>query len=336
WIWNKIKTSWDWVKNKTVSIYTTIKNFLIRTWNIIWNKIKNTTTWIWNKIKTIWDAVKNKTTSIFNHVWNTIKNIWESIFGTIKYWMNEIWNKVKNGWNSIKKKVVDTVTDAKDAVVDKFTGMYDGAKKWIDKIGGYLDDAKKWMADKASAMGTAVANKAIDGLNLMIGGINKISKGITGSKLIDPINPIGGKATVGKKLSTGTRKGKVRTNSKGQLKDSTLATVNDKGRGNRKGRNGQQELIIRQGKRIEVPQGKDVVTALGKGDAVVSGAETQAWQAQGIIPQFAKGTPGKKKKLIDIAGGEFGKLVGKGANTADHAMDTIGSATKAGKKVVSD
>src|SRR5699024_997671 len=207
---------------------------------------------------------------------------------------------------------------------------------WIDKIGGYLDDAKKWMADKASAMGTAVANKAIDGLNLMIGGINKISKGITGSKLIDPINPIGGKATVGKKLSTGTRKGKVRTNSKGQLKDSTLATVNDKGRGNGKGRNGHQELIIRQGKRIEVPQGKDVVTALGKGDAVVSGAETQAWQAQGIIPQFAKGTPGKKKKLIDIAGGEFGKLVGKGANTADHAMDTIGSATKAGKKVVSD
>src|SRR5699024_12077950 len=89
-------------------------------------------------------------------------------------------------------------------------------------------------------------------------------------------------------------------------------------------------------KRIEVPQGKDVVTALGKGDAVVSGAETQAWQAQGIIPQFAKGTPGKKKKLIDVAGGEFGKLVGKGANTADNAMDNIGSATKYGKKVVSD
>src|SRR5699024_12177688 len=85
-----------------------------------------------------------------------------------------------------------------------------------------------------------------------------------------------------------------------------------------------------------LPQGKDVVTALGKGDAVVSGAETQAWQAQGIIPQFAKGTPGKKKKLIDVAGGEFGKLVGKGANTADQAMDTRGSATKAGKKVGSE
>ena len=328
WIWNKVKSSWDAVKNKTVNIYTYIKNFLIRTWNAIWNKIKNTTTWIWNKIRSSWDAIRNKTTSIFNSVWNTIKNIWNRIWNFLKNTVTRIRNKVVSTWENMKNNMRTMSNSIRNHTVGRFESMYNGAKKWVDKIGGYIDGAKKWMADKASSMGRAVAKSAVAGLNLMIGGINKISKGITGSKLIDPIDT--------KKFSTGTRKGRVRTNSKGQLKDSTLATVNDKGRGNGKGRNGHQELIIRQGKRIEVPQGKDVVTALGKGDAVVSGAETQAWQAQGIIPQFAKGTPGKKKKLIDVAGGEFGKLVGKGANTADHAMDTIGSATKAGKKVVSD
>ena len=328
WIWNKVKSSWDAVKNKTVNIYTYIKNFLIRTWNAIWNKIKNTTTWIWNKIRSSWDAIRNKTTSIFNSVWNTIKNIWNRIWNFLKNTVTRIRNKVVSTWENMKNNMRTMSNSIRNHTVGRFESMYNGAKKWVDKIGGYIDGAKKWMADKASSMGRAVAKSAVSGLNLMIGGINKISKGITGSKLIDPIDT--------KKFSTGTRKGKTSTNSKGQLRKPTLATVNDKGRGNGKGRNGHQELIIRQGKHIEVPQGKDVVTALGKGDAVVSGAETQAWQAQGIIPQFAKGTPGKKKKLIDVAGGEFGKLVGKGANTADHAMDTVGAVSKASAKVASD
>lgn len=335
WIWNKVRTTWDWVKNKTVSIYTYIRNYIANIWNSIWTKIKNTANSIWNKIRTTWDNIRSKTSSIFSSVWNTIKNIWNTIWNFLRNTVTKIKNKIVSTWESIKNNMRTMTNSIRNHTVGRFESMYNGAKGWIDKIGGYIDGAKKWMADKASSMGRAVANKAIDGLNLMIGGINKISKGITGSNLIDPINPVGG-ATVGKKLSTGTRKGKVRTNSKGQLKDPTLATVNDKGRGNGKGRNGHQELIIRQGKRIEVPQGKDVVTALGKGDAVVSGAETQAWQAQGIIPQFAKGTPGKKKKLIDVAGGEFGKLVGKGLNTADHAMDTVGAVSKAGAKVASD
>lgn len=337
WIWNKVRTSWDWIKNKTVAIYTYIRNYIANIWNSIWTKIKNTANAIWNKIRTTWDSIRNKTSSIFSSVWNTIRNIWNTIWNFLRNTVTKIKNKIVSTWESMKNNMRTMTNSIRNHTVGRFESMYNGAKKWVDKIGGYIDGAKTWMADKASAMGTAVANKAIDGLNLMIGGINKISKGITGSNLIDPIKSIGGKgATIGKQLSTGTRKGRVRTNSKGQLKDPTLATVNDKGRGNGKGRNGHQELIIRQGKRIEVPQGKDVVTALGKGDAVVSGAETQAWQAQGIIPQFAKGTPGKKKKLIDVAGGEFGKLLGKGVNTADHAMDTVGTISKASAKVASD
>ncbi|XWX34328.1 tail length tape measure protein [Staphylococcus phage PG-2021_4] len=328
WIWNKIRTSWDWVKNKTISIYTTVRNFIANTWNSIWSKIKNTTTWIWNKIRTTWDNIRSKTSSIFSSVWNTIKNIWTTIWNFLKNTVIRIKNKIVSTWESIKRNMQTMTNSIRNHTVGRFESMYNGAKEWIDKIGGYIDGAKKWMADKASSMGKSVAKSAVAGLNLMIGGINKISKGITGSKLIDPIDT--------NKFSTGTRKGKPSTNSKGQLRKPTLATVNDKGRGNGKGRNGHQELIIRQGKRIEVPQGKDVVTALDKGDAVVSGAETQSWQAQGIIPQFASGTPGKKKKLIDVAGGEFGKLVGKGVNKADHAMDTVGAVSKASAKVASD
>lgn len=334
-IWNKIKTTWDWIRNKTVNVYNFIRNHISNIWNAIWGKIRNVTNYIWNKIRTTWDNIRNKTSNIFNSIWKTIRNIWNNIWNFLRNTVQKIRNKIVNTWTNIKDNMRTMTNNIRNHTVGRFESMYNGAKDWIDKIGGYIDSAKGWMADKASSMGKAVANRAIDGLNLMIKGINTISKGITGSKLIDPINPVGG-ATIGKKLSTGTRKGRTRTNSKGQLKDPTLATVNDKGRGNGKGRNGHQELIIRQGKRIEVPQGRDVVTTLDKGDSVVSGAETQALQSQGVIPHFAKGTGSKKKDLKEMAGEKFGELLGSGAKKTDHAMDTVGSLTKSAGKAVAD
>ena len=303
WIWNKVRTTWDWIKNKTIAIYSNIRNYIVNIWNSIWSKIRNTTTWIWNKIRTTWDSIRNKTSSIFSSVWNTIRNIWNTIWNFLRNTVTKIKNKIVSTWESIKNNMRTMTNSIRNHTVGRFESMYNGAKEWIDKIGGYIDGAKKWMADKASSMGKSVAKSAVSGLNLMIGGINKISKGITGSKLIDPIDT--------DKFSTGTRKGKPSTNSKGQLRRPTLATVNDKGRGNGKGRNGHQELIIRQGKRIEVPQGKDVITSLDRGDAVVSGAETQSWQAQGLIPQFKSGTPGKKKSLLEEMTGNVGKKAGE-------------------------
>ena len=334
-IWNKIKTSWDWVKNKTVNIYNFIRNHISNIWNVIWNKIKNVANYIWNKIRTTWDNIRNKTSNIFNNIWKTIKNIWTSIWDFLRNTVQKIKNKIVNTWTSIKENMKTMTNNIRNHTVGRFESMYNGAKDWIDKIGGYIDNAKDWMADKASSMGKAVANRAIDGLNLMIKGINTISQGITDKNLIDPIKPVGG-ATIGKKLSTGTRKGRTRTNSKGQLKDTTLATVNDKGRGNGKGRNGHQELIIRQGKHIEVPQGRDVVTALNKGDAVVSGSETQALQSQGVIPHFANGSGSKKKDLKAMVGDKFGSLMGSTSKHSHDAMDTVGALSKSANKVVAD
>src|SRR5699024_2439100 len=105
-------------------------------------------------------------------------------------------------------------------------------------------------------------------------------------------------------LSTGTSKGKPKSNSKGQLKQPTAAVVNDKGRGNGKGRNGHQEIIQKSNGQMFAPKGKNVVVGLEKGDIVHSGQDTQAMQSQGIIPHFRKGTKKKKKNgVLDVLGG---------------------------------
>src|SRR5699024_12221862 len=94
--------------------------------------------------------------------------------------------------------------------------------------------------------GKSVANGAISGLNKMIGGINKISKAITSKKLMDEIP----------ELSTGTSKGKPKSNSKGQLKQPTTAVVNDKRRGNGRGPNGHQEVIQKYNSQMLAPKDK--------------------------------------------------------------------------------
>lgn len=132
------------------------------------------------------------------------------------------------------------------------------------------------MGKAAGDLGKKVANKAIGGLNGMIGGVNKISKAIMGKdKLINTIKP----------LSTGTYDGSsLATDSNGGLRQPTVAMVNDKGPGNGPGGR-TQELIQRKDGSIDAPQGKNTVVGLGKGDGVINARHTHKLQEQGIIPK---------------------------------------------------
>lgn len=322
WIWTKVSSVWNAVRSKTLTIYNWIRNFLFGIWNSIWNKIKTTAIWIWNKIRTTWDNIRNKTSNIFNSIWGIIKRIWNYIWGYIRDTVNRIRNKVVGVWETIQKKMSGIVNSIKNNVVNRFKDMYNGAKKWVDKIGDYISGATKWMADKASALGIGVANAAIRGLNKMISGINKISKGITDKNLIDPINEIGSAGTIGTKLSTGTGASKqVKTDNQGRLRQNTLATVNDKGSGNGKGRNGYQELIRNKNGSMFAPKGKDVLMKLKKGQSVISGRETQSLSSTGLIPRFNSGT-GALGKI----GGDWGaKLL----NTKHQVEDKAENATMA-------
>ena len=125
-------------------------------------------------------------------------------------------------------------------------------------------------------LGKSVANKAIGGLNNMIGGINSISKAITDKDLIKPIPT----------LSTGTMASpSVSTDSNGGLTAPTLAIVNDRGVGNAPG-GGVQEIIHRANGTLEAPQGRNVLVSLGVGDSVINANDTQRYQRMGVIPSF--------------------------------------------------
>lgn len=323
-IWNRIKAVFNWIKNY-------IKNALNSVWNTtkrIWKGIKGTiqywTQAIWNRIKSIYNNIKNFIRNTLNKIWDITKRIWKGMRNTIAYWLNSMYSKVKSSWTNIKNKTAQMAQAAWDAVKDKFKGMYNSAKYWVDEIGNYITNAKKWMKNKAISLGKSVANGAIWGLNKMIGGINKISKAITSKKLMEKIP----------ELSTGTVKGKPKSNRKGQLRQATPAIVNDKGKGNGRGSKGHQEVIQRKDGSMYAPQGKNVLVNLKKGDIVHSGRDTQTMQDNGIIPRFASGTK-KKKNMLQAAGDAFTNFTDKAKSLGGKAKDGIGATAKKTKDLAS-
>ena len=162
-----------------------------------------------------------------------------------------------------------------NSVRNVFNNMSNGLKNIIGKIKGHI---------------TGMVSAVKKSLNSLIGAVNWV-----GGKLgIDSKIP---------KLSTGTESTHTQSFiTNGAINRPTLATVNDKGKGNGKGRNGHQELIQRKNGSLFAPKGRDVVVPLNKGDKVINGKTTQNLQTQGLIPKFSVGTSGddvRKRMLKD-------------------------------------
>ena len=312
---------WSIIRSIFVRTVTSIKNTVVslfRTLSAITRSIFNALRKFFNAV---WTGIKNRTVSLVRAMWNSIKSIFYILRNTITSILNKLRNTIINIWNAIKNRVTNIVTATKNNVANGFKGMYNKGKEWLDKLKNFIGNSKDAFKKKAASLGKAAANGAISGLNKMIGGINKISKAITDKDLIKKIP----------KLSTGTRR---------SIKKPTPAIVNDKGRGNGKGPNGHQELIVRRTGEVEAPIGKNVLVGLGKGDSVISGAKTQQLMQSGI-PQYKKGKDEEDGLATIIKSGvkagvkTTGKKMAKGYHSTEEGIkDAKKAAKEAGTKVV--
>lgn len=154
----------------------------------------------WDTIKAkageIFENVKNVISNSFSSAKNTITNIWNSVKNFL---INSIWNPLKNSASNIFSSIKDGIISAFESVKSKVTGIWDSI----------------WSAIRG------VINKIINGLNAMIGGINKISFDVP-----DWVPGIGGK-------KFGFDIPKIpRLARGGVVSEPTLAMVGDAGLGN--------------------------------------------------------------------------------------------------------
>lgn len=346
---NKTKGIWKNTSKWFGDTYNTAKGKVTGVFNKTRDNFTNAAVKVWDKSKSAYngtnkwfgktyDKAKSKVTGVYNQAkgkfsdtastaWDKSKSTWK---GTSKYFgqaYSSVKNNVSNMWGKSKSSFGNIASEG----WKKAKSVYKGFKKWLGNTLQWIKDVGSDMGRAAGDLGKKVANKAIGGLNGMIGGVNKISKAITGKdELISKIKP----------LSTGTYDGSsLATDSNGGLRQPTVAMVNDKGPGNGPGGR-TQELIQRKDGSIDVPQGKNTIVGLSKGDGVINARHTHKLQEQGIIPKrlstgtgakiprFSKGN--KKDLYEDIIDGaaNISKNVSSKISDGYHSAKEAGSDAK--------
>ncbi|PTI80736.1 phage tail tape measure protein, partial [Staphylococcus xylosus] len=330
--------TYNTAKDKVTGVYTKTRDNFTEAAGKVWDKSKSaydgTKKWFgetYDKAKTkvtgVYNQAKGKFTDTASTAWDKSKSTWK---GTSKYF-GETYDSVKTNVSNMWGKAKTSFGNIAGEGWDKAESVYKGFKKWLGDTLQWIKDIGVDMGKAASDLGKTVANKAVDGLNGMIGGVNKISKAITGKdKLIQEIPH----------LATGTYDGStLSTDSNGGLRQPTVAMVNDKGPGNGPGGR-TQELIQRKDGSIDAPQGKNTIVGLGKGDGVINARYTHKLQEQGIIPKrlstgtgtkiprFSKGN--KKDWYEDIIDGaaNISKKVSSKISDGYHSAKKAGSDAK--------
>lgn len=330
-------------KNKSIAYFKDTKNGADKWWNKLGSKIANKSKDSYNSSKKWFGKTKDKSIAFFKDTHGGANKFWNKIGSKIADKSKDSYNSARKWFGKMKDSTGDRLSKmwgkAKDIFgkiagegEDKSKKTHGSWKSWLGKTLDWIKNISKDFGKAASDLGKNVANKAVDGLNGMIGGINKISKAITDKNLIKEIPH----------LSTGTYDGSnVATDSNSGLRQSTLAVVNDKGAGNAPG-GGVQEVIEKADGSLHAPQGRNVVVPLDPGDKVHNATDTKRYKDMGLLPRFASGTKKKKKNQLDYlkeaVGGavkETGKNISDGYHSKKEASkDAIDTIKKGGSKVL--
>lgn len=334
-----VKNIFNSLSKVTRSIFNKLKSFM----SSVWRAIKNTTVKfaksLWSGVKSTWNALSRGTRSIFNKIRSFMSSIWRNIRNTTVKFAKSLWTGVRNTFNS----------------------LYRGTRSIFNRVKGFMSSTWRSIKNTTVNMAKGLWNSVRRTFNNMSNGlkniIGKIEGHITGmvsavkkslNSLIGAVNWVGGKLGIDSKipkLSTGTEGASSQSFvSNGAINRPTLATLNDKGRGNGTGSNGHQELVQRKNGSIIAPIGKDVIFPLDKGDKVISGRNTQKLRNQGFIPKFSRGTDSgadvrkrmlrdaKKRKKHNHPTFDAGEMMGQGGFGAGGA----GGAAKEAWKYVTD
>ena len=151
-LWESIKNIFapvvEWFGNLFNSAWEGIKN--------IWNAVVGFFTGIWDGIKTAFASVGNFFSGVFQGAWDGIKGIWNAVSG----FFSGIWDGIKNIFSGVGNWFKNI-----------FSGAVNGIKNVFSGIGNWFENL--W--DGIMSMVKAPINLVIKGLNVLIGGINKIS-----------------------------------------------------------------------------------------------------------------------------------------------------------------
>lgn len=290
-----IEKAWKPIAKTTSKVWNGIAKTVSKAWNglskVVSKGIKSITKVVskaWNGLEKItskaWNSVKNTIVNIVGAIWKPLSKTFSKIVDAVSDAWNDvlkatkrIWNRILDKisdvlggiWKAIKRKfddIKDTISGVLDAIKSKWNSIWDGIKQKVSDIWGSI---KGIVHDGVKAIGNF--------WNTGANGLEKVA-GFFGAKISVP---------------------KFKQGSSGPVARPMLAMVNDQ--------EGplHREAIFRQNGKVEIPEGRNVLTMLHPGDAVMPAKETAEMFG---IPRFEGGFGNWFGKAWNYASSKISKL----------------------------
>lgn len=276
-VWNGIAKTVSKAWNSLSKVVSKGINAVVKVVSKAWNGLTQITSKAWNSVKNvvvnIAEAIWKPLSKNFSKIVDTVSDAWNDVLKATKRIWNSILDKISDilsgVWKAIKSKfddIKDTISGALDAIKSKWNSIWDGIKQ---KVSDIWDSVKSIVHDGVKAIG--------DFWNTGANGLEKVA-GFFGAKISVP---------------------KFKQGSSGPVARPMLAMVNDQ--------EGplHREAIFRQNGKVEIPEGRNVLTMLHPGDAVMPAKETAEMFG---IPRFEGGFGNWFGKAWNYASSKISKL----------------------------
>lgn len=276
-VWNGIAKTVSKAWSSLSKVVSKGINAIVKVVSKAWNGLTKITSKVWNGIKDIVvdiaEAIWKPLSKTFSKVVDTVSEAWNDVLKATKRIWNSILDKISDilsgVWKAIKSKfddIKDTISGVLDTIKSKWDSIWDGIKQ---KVSDIWDSVKSIVHDGVKAIG--------DFWNTGANGLEKVA-GFFGAKISIP---------------------KFKQGSSGPVARPMLAMVNDQ--------EGplHREAIFRQNGKVEIPEGRNVLTMLRPGDAVMPAKETAEMFG---IPRFEGGFGNWFGKAWNYASSKISKL----------------------------
>lgn len=276
-VWNGIAKTVSKAWSSLSKVVSKGINAIVKVVSKAWNGLTQITSKTWNGVKSIIisivEAIWKPLSKIFSKVVDTVSEAWNDVLKATKRIWNSILDKISDilsgVWKAIKSKfddIKDTISGVLDTIKSKWDSIWDGIKQ---KVSDIWDSVKSIVHDGVKAIG--------DFWNTGANGLEKVA-GFFGAKISIP---------------------KFKQGSSGPVARPMLAMVNDQ--------EGplHREAIFRQNGKVEIPEGRNVLTMLRPGDAVMPAKETAEMFG---IPRFEGGFGNWFGKAWNYASSKISKL----------------------------
>lgn len=290
-----IEKAWNPIAKTTSKVWNGIAKTVSKVWNslskVVSKGIKSITKVVskaWNGLTQItskaWNGVKSIIISIVEAIWKPLSKTFGKIFDTVKDTFDDIFKMTKHIWDSILDKISDILSGIWKAIKSKFDDIKDTISGALDTIKSKWDSIWDGIKQKVSDIWDSVKSIVHDGVkaigdfwNTGANGLEKVA-GFFGAKISIP---------------------KFKQGSSGPVARPMLAMVNDQ--------EGplHREAIFRQNGKVEIPEGRNVLTMLHPGDAVMPAKETAEMFG---IPRFEGGFGNWFGKAWNYASSKISKL----------------------------